>query len=244
MRSSEHSIQSKTTSVPSLRPMDETGSISTISESMAVMKKLKTVSNLFEQAIDNEEAMVGLYRGFVGLFSDVLDAAIIFNDLASDEERHAFELETVQKVLSKTVLTAPAHPEMIMKFEAIGKLSVKKMLKNIRNLEDAFGIIRSIEYGRLNDVFECTIKIDPSKEMIPLIQKEIIQHYTKIDVLFKRFPDQEERANILAVRKPTKNVNFREIFQGHDRQPSSSPLRRKNRDFRRFHITLKEVSQS
>ena len=167
------------------------------------MKDLKTVGDLFEQAILCERTAKAVYSQLTQMFPDTLDASIIFDDLARDEERHAMELEMVRDGLSEVELGSSADPEMTKKLKEMGDLSVRKLLAPVNNLNDAYELAHELEYSEINKVFEVlAMKAVPTETQKSFVLAEIRQHFAKLDVLANRFPNCEARMRIAVKCRP------------------------------------------
>lgn len=164
---------------------------------------IMTVGDMFEQAILIERSAKKLYMELSKMFIDQPDASIIFGDLAKDEEHHAFVLENVRNGLSVDELQSPPDPELAKKIASMGGHSVEKMLASIHNLNDAYELAHDLEYSEVNKVFEVlSMKAVPSEERKNFILAQIRQHFGKLEVLAKQFPDKGARICIRAKCEP------------------------------------------
>lgn len=113
-----------------------------------------TIKNLFEYAIELENAAERLYRRLGDMFADHADVAEFWNHYADEERGHALYLEQARDRMDVESLSMPANDDMLQRVRKCMDKASQIRLDRILNLEDAYQLATELESSETNAVFE------------------------------------------------------------------------------------------
>ena len=112
-----------------------------------------TINVAFDVAIAAEETTRKLFHGLAAKFVGFADLVAFWQQYEGEEVQHAEWLRELKLKLRAEQLAAPADPGTVALLRLVSAFSLEEALAGVRDLEDAFVLVRETENGELNAVF-------------------------------------------------------------------------------------------
>jgi len=163
----------------------------------------KTISELFETAIESEKKLADLYRILSKKFEHLDEVYDFWKGMMRDESIHAKELSQVMSGIPEERLSSPADAQMLRKSRGVLELLEyeSQRVGEVKNLNEAYELATDLENSEANNIMEFLIsEFVPDKFRIDFIKAEIDVHLRKLIEFPDRFGDSDWRKNI-----PSKN---------------------------------------
>jgi hypothetical protein len=142
-----------------------------------------TVSQAFEVAIAAERAAEKLFHGLEAKFAHHQDVAAFWRQYADEEIKHAEWLEKLKARLTAEQLSGLVEPHAVELLQAVTKLSVKKALLGVKNLEDAYQLVNDIENGETNAIFQFLLNnFEADVQMRDFLRMQLNKHIAKLSI--------------------------------------------------------------
>ncbi|MDY7080096.1 MAG: hypothetical protein SXV54_24715 [Chloroflexota bacterium] len=165
------------------------------------MSNKTTMGELFELAITVEKAAEELYRGLEAKFVHHREVANFLGEYAAEEAGHAKQLESLRDTLSPEQLSAPADFQMPQDAHRILQSPVGKVLKGIKNLEEAYQLVHELEDSETNAILEFLITdFSMDRKAQYFLRVQLKEHIGRIMTEFPaRFGDTASRLVVEAL---------------------------------------------
>lgn len=165
---------------------------------------LQTVENLFERAIELEEAAEILYNRLAEMFSQAPEVARFWKHYADEERGHAAYLRRIQAGVEAQRLAAPADSTLFEKARFCLESSSLQRLESIATLEDAYRLAVELENSETNTIFEFIIVNFSTDELAKsrrFLRAQLSTHIAKLQNEFPaQYRSQVARQKVLAVK--------------------------------------------
>jgi rubrerythrin len=152
------------------------------------MAKAATVSTLLEVAIALEQDAEMLYLGLAARFRHHPEIAGFWRTYADEENGHARWLRQLGDRLTPERRANPVDAQMLTAGQKVLQSTIEEKLRDIRHLEDAYGLADELEHSEMNTIFEFLInEFSDSQETHAFLRSQLRLH---IEKLMTGFPAQ------------------------------------------------------
>ena len=159
----------------------------------------QTVGYVIQHAIKAEYSAREIYLQLLQMFAHVPNVSKFWQDLASDEAKHAYTLLKVRRSLSDEQLATAADRQLLDSIASTTFFLNKVSLDTVETLDDAYEIAHEIEYSEVNHLFKCLVgHFITHKERIQIVLSEIHEHQQKLTDFTENFGDRAWRKQISA----------------------------------------------
>ncbi len=165
------------------------------------MSQQATIGELFDLAIRAEEATEVIYRGLEAKFVHQPEVAAFWSDYAADEAKHAHTLECIRDTLGQERLSAPAPPKTLEDARKAAYFPVARVLRDVRDLEQAYQLAHQLENSETNAIFEILVRdFSIAQQNCLFLVAQLNDHIFKILVGFPdRFRGAAARLGVMAL---------------------------------------------
>jgi len=141
-----------------------------------------TIQEAFEIAIAAERAAESLFHGLEAKFADHENVAVMWQDYAQDEDKHAERLISIRSKVTTDQLAQQVDADTIALLQAVNEISVEKALKGVKDLEDAYQLVNEIESGETNAVFRFLLdNFEPDPQMRDFLRAQLNLHVARLE---------------------------------------------------------------
>ena len=164
------------------------------------MTKDTTVAALFDLAISAEKLAEELYHGLAAKFAHQPVVADFWNRYAEEEAMHALWLTQLRDGLSAEELSAQADPTTLREAQAALRVSVKQVLDQVQDLEDAYQLVNELENAETNAVFDFLITHFSSDDKTQsFLRAQLTEHVGRLMIDFPtQFKGAAMRRKVMA----------------------------------------------
>ncbi|MBN2502862.1 MAG: hypothetical protein JXB38_18930 [Anaerolineales bacterium] len=164
----------------------------------------QTAENLFERAIELEEAAETLYKRLAEMFSDHPEVARFWKHYADEERGHASYLRRIRARVDAERLAAPAESDLFEKARYCFESASPQRLKKIITLEDAYQLAVELENSETNTIFEFMIvnfSTDELAQSHRFLRTQLSTHIARLQNDFPaQYRSQMARQKVLAAK--------------------------------------------
>ena len=140
-----------------------------------------TVEQALEAAVAAERAMETLFHGLEAKFAPFADLAAFWKEYALEEVMHARWLESVRARLKPDQLAAPVPEDTVAALRAVADFSVEHALSQVKNLEEAYALVMTVENGETNVIFHFVLDhFEPNDQTANFLRAQLNSHILKL----------------------------------------------------------------
>lgn len=140
-----------------------------------------TISEAFDVSIAAEETTEKLFRGLAAKFAAFADLRGFWLQYAQEEVQHAHLLRELKLKVRPEQLTAQADPGTVALLRLVAGFSLDDALAGVKDLEDAFVLVRETENGELNAVFSFIMDtFEPDETVRESIRDQLTEHIARL----------------------------------------------------------------
>jgi hypothetical protein len=170
------------------------------------MERDNSNAELFEMAVQAEQAGMSLYLALVQKFLHSPQVTAFWQGMLEDEITHARELERIRGSLSPDMLNAPADPGLLQKAGRACDRMILDRLGSVADLDDAYQLANEFEHSEVNTVFaSLTADFTSEDEKARFASDELQLHLAKLMDFPSKFGDAAKRRK-MSVRMPVRQV--------------------------------------
>lgn len=153
-----------------------------------------TVREILECAIKIEKRVADVYGVFSKRFSHVPGMSDFWTDLRRDEVGHMGELRVIFESLSAERLSALESRDISMGVCRALKSVDDECLSQVKTLDDAYEIARSLESSEINTIFEyLTVDLASPSSRDEMVTTQIEEHEKKLMDFDQQYGDKNWR---------------------------------------------------
>jgi rubrerythrin len=142
-----------------------------------------TISEAFNVAIQAEHTAERLYQELERKFALHEEVAAFWRLYATEEGRHAEWMKDLKTRLTVELLSAPVDERTLALMNAVNQFSLKKALKNVNDLEDAYQLVMDLENGETNAIFQfLLINFETDERIRDFIRAQLNQHIARLSI--------------------------------------------------------------
>jgi hypothetical protein len=145
------------------------------------MDNVVTVDQAIEAGIAAEQAMEALFRGLESKFTPYPDLVTFWKNYGQDEVMHARWLIAVRARLDPEQLAAPVPEAIVASMREVADFSMEGALGQVKNLEQAYALVKDIESGETNAIFRFILNhFAPDEHTAHFLQTELNTHILRL----------------------------------------------------------------
>jgi hypothetical protein len=169
------------------------------------MKESRSVSYLFDTAIEAERVAEQLYHTLSRKFAPHPNLVRFWKGMATDEVTHARALESIRAELPEETLQARADPEILAKARHALRTDLDRSLPHVTNLEEAYQLVSDLEHSETNAIFEfLVLEFSNDIRLGNFLRSQLRNHVMRLVVDFtEEFGPAERRAQVQTVQIET-----------------------------------------